>query len=338
MRASSPRAMQRAASLVQLPALLADLGATLDDVLGGTGVTADDLRADNYIPFAAYLAILDRAAAATGCDDIGLRLGKRLTLAALGPVGEAMRCAATLGEALSDFATFQISNSSGGAVYLHRTGDVYAIGYGVYEPGPHISPHLHDVILGVGSNIIRELTRGAVQPLEIHSVRATPADLRPYRQLADCPIRFGQGQTCMFLSEAAMAAPLPLANRAAHDERLADLTLLLEKTPWGMAGRVKHSLRSLMLVGRTGMPDMARHLEMHPRSLRRALAKEGTSFEAIKQEVRHAAARELLALTPLAIGDISMTLDFASQSSFVHSFRSWSGVTPTRWRSLSGRS
>ena len=39
----------------------------------------------------------------TGRDDIGMLLGQRQTLAALGPLGNAMRHAATLGEAIAAF-------------------------------------------------------------------------------------------------------------------------------------------------------------------------------------------------------------------------------------------
>ena len=66
--------------------------------------------------------------------------------------------------------------------------------------------------------------------------------------------------------------------------------------------------------------------------LRRRLRQEGTSFDAIKDEVRHAAARELLMLGALGIADIAFTLDYGSVSSFVHAFRRWSGMPPGLWR------
>ena len=80
------------------------------------------------------------------------------------------------------------------------------------------------------------------------------------------------------------------------------------------------------------MVDVAERLGLHPRTLRRRLREEGTSFEAIKDEVRYAAARELLMLGALGIADISFTLDYASVSSFVHAFRRWSGMSPGLWR------
>jgi hypothetical protein len=160
-------ALQRAASLMQLPGLLAQFGVGLDEVLAGTGVTTDQLRPDGFIPYSAFLAILDNACRATGRDDIGLQLGQRQTLVALGPLGVAMRHAATLGEAIGAFVSFQIGNSTGGAVYLIRAEQDVILGYGVYDQAVHASPQIYDMVLAVGCNLISELTQRAVGPAEI---------------------------------------------------------------------------------------------------------------------------------------------------------------------------
>lgn len=325
-------AMQRAASLAPLPALIAELGVALEPVLDGTGVAVDALRPDVFIPYGAYLAILDRAACLTGREDIGLLLGRRQTLAALGPLGRVMRHAATLGEALGDFAAFQISNSTGGAVYLLRAGADVLLGYGIYDPVTHASAHVHDMVLAVGCTLIAELTGGAVTPAELLSCRPAPDRPAPYLALAPCPFRFGQGQTAIVLSTASLAFALPQASAALRQAAQADLAAALAATAPGTGQKVRHVLRWLMLLGRTTMPDVASQMGLHPRALRRALLREATRFEAIKAEVRHAVACELLSLGALPVADIAATLDFASASAFVHAFRRWSGVSPARWR------
>ena len=83
-------AVQRAASLMQLPGPAGRVRRRAwMRCSQGTGVTPDQLRPDAFIPYAAFLAILDNACRATGRDDIGMLLGKRQTLAALGPLGGA---------------------------------------------------------------------------------------------------------------------------------------------------------------------------------------------------------------------------------------------------------
>jgi len=325
-------ALQRAASLMQLPGLLAQFGVGLDAVLAGTGVTAEQLRPDGFIPYAAFLAILDNASRATGRDDIGMLLGQRQTLAALGPLGAAMRHAATLGEAIAAFVSFQIGNSTGGAVYLIRAEQDVILGYGVYDQTVHASPQIYDMVLAVGCNLISELTEGAMGPAEILLSRPAPGDPSAYQRLGRCPVRFGQSQTGLLLPSASLAFRLPEADASRHDVARASLVSALEDSRRNMGSHVRHLLRPQLLTGQANMEDVALRLGLHPRTLRRRLRQEGTSFEAIKDEVRHAAARELLMLGALGIADIAFTLDYASVSSFVHAFRRWSGVSPGRWR------
>ncbi|MEY3080307.1 MAG: hypothetical protein RJA94_292 [Pseudomonadota bacterium] len=329
-------ALQRAASLMQLPGLLAQFGVGLDEVLAGTGVTTDQLRPDGFIPYSAFLAILDNACRATGRDDIGLQLGQRQTLVALGPLGVAMRHAATLGEAIGAFVSFQIGNSTGGAVYLIRAEQDVILGYGVYDQTVHASPQIYDMVLAVGCNLISELTQRAVGPAEILLSRPAPGDAAPYQRLGRCPVRFGQSQTGLLLTHDSLAFRLPEADTGRHEQARSGLASALEDSQRDMSGHVRHLLRPQLLMGQAGMEDVALRLGLHPRTLRRRLRQEGTSFEAIKDEVRHAAACEMLMLGALGIADIAFTLDYASVSAFAHAFRRWSGMSPGRWREERG--
>ena len=324
--------MQRAASLVHLSPLLAELGVDLAAVLDGTGVSVEDLRPDAYIPYASYLKILERSAELSRCPDVGLRLGGRQTLAALGPLGKAMRHAATLGEALDDFVAFQIGNSTGGTTYLHRSGDDFAFGYGIYDPDTKPSREMYDLVVAIGCNFIRDLTAGKAEPLEILMIGREPADLTPYRALTTRPIRFDQRETCLILPWRVLKFPLETADLAMRETVLSELSQRLLQAPWGISGRVKHALRSLMLTGAHSMGDVAAHLAIHPRTLRRALECEETTFEALKDEIRHAVARQLLSLTQLPAADVGLSLGYSTPSSFIHAFHRWSGMSPSQWR------
>lgn len=330
MLGSTP-ALQRAAPLVHLAPLLAEKGVALDAVLAGTGISTNDIRPENFVPYAAVLEILDRAAALSGCEDIGLQIGFRQGLGTIGLAGEVMRHAATLGEALSDFAAFQITNSTGASVYLHRADDEVMWGYGVYDASHAASVQIHDLVLAAGSVLLAELTGGAVRAVELASMRPAPADIRPWLRLG-APIRFGQDRTCIFLTRAAAAFPLPTADQTVREAALAVIGPLVTKGSWGWAGRTQHAMRALLLEGRSRMPLVAHHLGIHPRTLSRALRREGTTFEQIKDDVRYAMARELLTLTSLPVGEIAETLDFATSSAFIHAFHRWSGTTPAEWR------
>jgi AraC-like DNA-binding protein len=84
------------------------------------------------------------------------------------------------------------------------------------------------------------------------------------------------------------------------------------------------------------MEAVAAELAMHPRTLRRHLAKEQTSFEALCDAIRFAMARELLDLTDLPVNEIAGALAYASPSVFADAFRRWTGLSPTAFRRREG--
>jgi hypothetical protein len=250
--------MQRAAALMPLGPLLGESGVDMAAVLEGTGVSLDKIGPDAFIPYAAFLAMLDNAGRLTGREDIGILLGRRQTLMALGPLGDVMRHAATLGEAIAAFAAFQSSNSTGGAVYLMRADRDVILGYGVYDRSEHISPKIYDLVLAVGCSLIAELTGGMVGPEEIHLSRAKPQDPTPYLRLARCPVRFGQHQTGILLRAPALGFALPAANRDLHEAALARLQSAREGEPMPLSRQVRHLLRPLLLMGNAGMDERRR--------------------------------------------------------------------------------
>ena len=60
MPPKKPPPMQRAASLVHLFPLLAELGVDPEEALKDSGVSVADVRPDAFIPYAGYLRILAR--------------------------------------------------------------------------------------------------------------------------------------------------------------------------------------------------------------------------------------------------------------------------------------
>jgi AraC-like DNA-binding protein len=145
-------------------------------------------------------------------------------------------------------------------------------------------------------------------------------------------VRFGEAETGLCIPVRDMSFPLPSADRRARDEAFGRLTAMADLAPWGWAARTRHALRALLLEGRSRMPEVARHLEVHPRTLRRALSLEGTTFEELRDAVRLAMARELLSMSSLAVADLALTLDYATPSAFIHAFQRWTGESPAAWR------
>ena len=99
-----------------------------------------------------------------------------------------------------------------------------------------------------------------------------------------------------------------------------------------LIAQVRRVVRRQLLVGSCSMQSVATELGMHRRTLDRRLQPFGVAFKALSDEVRYEVSRQLLPDTVMPVTSISQCLLYADPSAFTHTFRRWSGTSPTRWR------
>ena len=107
--------------------------------------------------------------------------------------------------------------------------------------------------------------------------------------------------------------------------------LAARKARSGLAERVRD--RILRQPGH--IPDMnavAGELLLTPRTLRRRLLDEGTSYKALTDEVRETLAEELLSAANLSVEQIAERLGYSEAASFIHAFKRWKGQPPHSYR------
>ena len=154
------------------------------------------------------------------------------------------------------------------------------------------------------------------------------------RDIFQCPIAFGSEGTWIDL------ARKTLEHRVVHD--IDSLQEFLRTGPyqlWSTEDRVvSTSVAVKSLLGtdlRDGAPTferMAESLHMSPSTLRRHLQAEDTSYQKLKNQRRFEIAVELLCMSDMKVAEIGDQVGFADTSSFVRSFRAWTGVTPKVYR------
>jgi len=315
-----------------LPGLLRELGVSLEEAFAGSGIAPDQLVPDARFAYPSLVHLIEHAAQVARCPHLGLLLGARNDHRALGPIGEMMAGAPTLGDAFRDYVGLQIGYSRGAVVYLQRIDDGYFVGYGLYDAGAGLGRQVYDLVVAMGCNMVRALTAGRAQPLRALVSASPPKTLAPYRSVLKTTTAFDQEQTGIVISAQDMALPLPGANAARHAQLRASIQQMARGDLEDLGAQVRHALRPRLMLGEADRDAVARELGLGPRTLARHLARSGSSFEAIKDDVRFTVARELLALTRLPVGRIAEALSYATNSAFDHAFRRWAGVAPSQWR------
>ncbi len=85
------------------------------------------------------------------------------------------------------------------------------------------------------------------------------------------------------------------------------------------------------------LEDMARLMNTSPRTLKRRLQEEGTTFRTLLAQARGAMAETLLGDARLSLAEVAERLGFSDLSSFSQAFKRWYGVPPGAYRSAAQR-
>jgi AraC-like DNA-binding protein len=121
-------------------------------------------------------------------------------------------------------------------------------------------------------------------------------------------------------------------------KRALPLTVLKYRRDRLLAQRARERLKR----GFHSAASLAEELNLSVRTLYRQLHEEGTSLQALKDEVRRDKALDLLRRTERPIKQIAQAVGFQNEKSFARAFQSWTGSAPTAYRSgkfkSSGRS
>jgi AraC-like DNA-binding protein len=322
--------VQRVGGLVAVPGLLRSLGVAVEPVLAAAGLPAMALDAQSSrIPYAAMLQLLAECAARSRLPHFGLLAGQAWRLQDLGLLGELMRHAPTLGDALRTMVAHQQLNALGGAPVLMEHGHTVELGYVVYHPSPAPLDVVFDTALAAGMELMRALAGPRWCPRRVGLPRAAPADAEPYARHFGCLVRFDAERATLEFAASTMSQAIA----GADPQRWRALNAQMRhQGDAQLVPALYRTVRTLLAQGAANRQTTAQQLSLHRRTFNRRLQAQGTGFREILDDVRHVAARQLLRDTALTVIDVAAALGYAEASSFNHAFRRWSGMTPTAWR------
>jgi AraC-like DNA-binding protein len=143
---------------------------------------------------------------------------------------------------------------------------------------------------------------------------------------------FGRAHNRLYFPRAMFDEPLPQADSHTLQMCMAQCDVLMQRNERrrGITAVVRSKL--FRESGRfPSLPEVAAELDMHPRTLRRQLADEGTSFRALLNEARSTLAVDLLRNVGLTVDEVSKRLGYTDTSTFCHAFKRWHGVPPSAY-------
>ena len=327
----------RAASLEGYERLAQSIGVDAERELKRVGLSLKALAdPDALIPYVPHLNLLEHTAAVGQCPDFGLRLAEGQGVAMLGPLAVLLRHAPTLGEAFKLAARHLFVHSRA----LHV--DVVAVPGRPNEVDatfglemPHLPPCTQSIELGLGvmANVVRQITRGRVQPLLAQVPHARLGPAATYARVLQCECRFEAPLAALRIPAAELSRPLP-----EHNPMLQELARSYVERHFGVpdqafTDRVRMCVRRFLGSGRSSQGDVADMLSIHPRTLQRRLLDEGSRFEDILDGVRKDQLTELLSQRQaVSLSQVALMLGYSEQAALTRACRRWFECTPTELR------
>ena len=310
-----------------------ELGGDPAAIARRAGLPVEALGADDVLVEDVVLArVLEVAAVELGCPDLGLRVAARQDVSLLGPLALAIQNAPSIGAALEATSRYLFVHAPGMRIWLQPDPDgvrgVEALRYDVTPPGIHPPRQGTDVSLGSLHRAIVSLVGGSYGLRTVDLPHQPLAPRHVYEDFFGAQARFGRPAALLRLPSS--LGDLPLAVRDESVRQMA-LDFLARQSPVGdvpMTSRTRGALQQLLGTGAPSIAVVAPLLDLHPRTLQRRLADEGTTFAAVLDDVRRDVARRCLVTTDLPLSQVAGLLGFSEQAVLSRACRRWWGLTP----------
>ncbi len=271
----------------------------------------------------------------TARPDLALQLSSGVHPSAYGVLGNLVMTCANLGESLAMLQRYFGLLTDDGLFEVHRSKGTVRL---VLTLAP-----VEDQLVwrcavewSVGSLLacFRALTAEPLRPLAVELQHAAPEYAASYREVFQCPVRFGTPQTTLILHESELARPLRSADRSLQPllQERAEVQSRAHRESVSMAERVRVFLRTGK-PGRTpNVREAAQSLGVSVRTLARRLAAEESSFQILLDAHRRQLCCRMLSQLAYTIEEIALVAGYSELSTFHRAFKRWTRKTPARFR------
>lgn len=326
----------RAAGLRGLTELITDLGGDGRALLRRFDITPEQLDSDSdLIPALTGGRVLEVAAAELRVPDLGLRLAGRQDARVLGPLAVAIENSPTVGDALDVASRFLFVHSP---VLRIAQGDdpervegVVGVYYGETAVRSIQAPQAIDLGVGVIHRWLSLVTpdyglRG------VHLPHRRVAERGVYEDFFRTQVRFDQPEAVLRIPASLLSSTLENSDEVVRRIALDYLATHFTDPSESLTARTRTLVAQSLGSTEVRVEAVARWLGLHPRTLQRHLAAEGTTFETVVDDARREAVHRLLTRSDLPMSQITRMVGLSEQSALTRASRRWFGVAPSQIR------
>ena len=185
---------------------------------------------------------------------------------------------------------------------------------------------------------LRKVAGREFSPSRVLFSHARSSDLKEFDRFYNCRVEFGAPADALDFDENALNLPLVTSDRYLLETLrpyCEEATKARHTAAGSLRASIENEIHRLLPHGRANVETVARTMGVSPRTLARRLAKEGTNFAKLVDELRRTLALQYVSEANFTMGQIAWLLGYERSEFFTHAFRRWAGRPPSRVRDAS---
>lgn len=311
----------------------ATIDAATERLLADVGLTPADIAdPDARVPHAVLERLLDRGIEVARDPELGLHLAELVRPGAFDVLECIARTSPTLGDAVLGLSRYHRVLHDTWSIGLAVSDGAAVVEFGL-RPPLRLSRAAAEFCMATLFLGARRIFRAELGVLEVCFAHSAPSDTREHARIFGAPVRFDAGRNSVSFRATELGAVLPGADR--------DLCAVLERHARSMverlpaattyADRVRAQILGELPRGSPTLEGAAKVLGASPRTVRRRLAAESTTYQALLDAVRRELGLRYLDES-LTVEEVAYALGFSDPSAFRRAFRRWTGRTVAQHR------
>lgn len=266
-------------------------------------------------------------------DGVGLRIGRELALSSYNALGYAAANGETLFDALMLLPKYESLVVSLASTEVIDRGTCVEVRWSM-TGGRYLA--ILEGLFFASWVMLGELLAGDNVNLTsaVHFTHGAPDNLDLWSDTFGSNLLFDQPVAKVLFSKSALALPVSRPDPFIYQVMTKEAECLKAaiNSPC-LVTRVSTWLTKQLPLGEPEQKNLACHLNLSERTLRRHLQLENTSYQEILDRVREERATYYLAHTSLSIQEISTLLGYQHLTAFNAAYKRWNGTTPGSTRS-----
>jgi AraC-like DNA-binding protein len=301
----------------------------------GTTIGPAELQRGGDLSVQDFLHILRAADRLLGDEELGLLLGRKMHVLAMGPVGVAIAAAPNLREGLQVLESFSRLHATYIDIGARSTlqGMTVTILYR-HDTGYLERFHTETAMLLLQQYI--EITSGGpIHDIQIRLAMQQPEDVSEYADVLHGEIRFDATSNEVDIPHRWLDLPSPYYHAELWRQAQVTLSKRLREQSETEDKPYSQHLSGLLRASEPPLPDLGQvafGLNISQRTLNRRLQAENTTFRQLKSQALARWARQYLHETDYSVEVIAQELGYRDTANFRRAFRKSHGCSPIEYR------